>query len=65
MNGVYYLFFPDALLPKVIKEQRPFEDVYNEPKAEQARKSLPGQFILKAIGKGSSYLLIAALFLIT
>lgn len=28
------LFFPDALLPKVIKEQRPFEDVYNEPKED-------------------------------
>jgi len=28
------LFFPDALLPKVIKEQHPFEDVYNSPKKD-------------------------------
>lgn len=28
------LFFPDALLPKVIKEQQPFEDVYNSPKKD-------------------------------
>lgn len=28
------LFFPEALLPKVIKEQHPFEDVYNSPKKD-------------------------------
>lgn len=28
------LFFSDALLPKVIKEQHPFEDVYNSPKKD-------------------------------
>ena len=28
------LFFPDALLPKVITEQHPFEDVYNSPKKD-------------------------------
>ncbi len=28
------IFFPDALLPKVIKEQQPFEDVYNSPKKD-------------------------------
>lgn len=27
-------FFPDALLPKVIKEQHPFEDVYNSPRKD-------------------------------
>jgi transcriptional regulator with PAS, ATPase and Fis domain len=28
------LLFPDALLPKVIKEQHPFEDVYNSPRKD-------------------------------
>lgn len=34
INKDIRLFFPDALLPKVINEQRPFEDVYNKPKKD-------------------------------
>lgn len=34
LNRDVSLFFPDALLPKVIMEQRPFEDVYNKPKED-------------------------------
>jgi transcriptional regulator with PAS, ATPase and Fis domain len=34
LNKDIRLFFPDALLPKVIKEQRPFEDAYNKPKKD-------------------------------
>lgn len=34
LNKDIRLFFPEALLPKVIKEQHPFEDVYNSPKKD-------------------------------